>query len=132
VYTITKDFEFSAAHYLNGLAKDHPCGRLHGHNYRVRVELSTHRLSRAGFVRDYGELDEFKKYLAKAADHRCLNDWMPKAEGRPGGVVNPTAENLAYLFYLHLKDLFPELTGVGVSETPKTWAWFRASIGAGI
>jgi len=115
-YKISKDFSFSAAHYLNGLAKDHPCGRLHGHNYTVRVVLKG-QLDKVGFVRDYGELDEFKKHLDQVADHRCLNDMMPKN-------VNPTAENLAFLFYQHIRDYFP-VVAVGVSETPKTWAWFE-------
>src|SRR5215468_9371730 len=34
-YTISKFFEFSAAHHLTGLPDDHPCSRVHGHNYVV-------------------------------------------------------------------------------------------------
>jgi 6-pyruvoyltetrahydropterin/6-carboxytetrahydropterin synthase len=120
VYTITKTFELSAAHRLVGLPADHPCGRMHGHNYVVKVFLKAERLDQHGFVRDYHELDEFKKHLSMTCDHRVLNDYMP-------GDTNPTAENLARLFYRHLKDYFPELTAVGVSETPKTWAMYDES-----
>src|SRR5262249_12296187 len=38
MYTITKRFAFSASHIIGGLLPDHPCGRLHGHNYEVRGE----------------------------------------------------------------------------------------------
>ncbi len=118
MYTIEKDFTFSASHSLEGLPADHPCSRLHGHNYIVRVRLQG-PLNDVGFVRDYRELDEFKKYIDRAYDHQHLNNRMPKG-------VNPTAENLAYLFYSQLTDHFPEVVAVGVSETPKTWAWYEA------
>lgn len=114
-YSISKDFEFSAAHVLSGLPDDHPCSRMHGHNYIVRVSLSA-PLNPVGFVRDYRELGQFRKYLTELCDHRVLNDRMPDG-------VNPTAENLAYLFLSYLRDYFPEVVAVGVSETPKTWAW---------
>ncbi|HBU96439.1 6-pyruvoyl trahydropterin synthase family protein, partial [Thalassospira lucentensis] len=39
MFTITKQFAFSASHQLAGLDADHPCSRLHGHNYIVEVEL---------------------------------------------------------------------------------------------
>jgi 6-pyruvoyltetrahydropterin/6-carboxytetrahydropterin synthase len=39
MFTITKQFAFSASHQLAGLDADHPCTRLHGHNYIVEVEL---------------------------------------------------------------------------------------------
>lgn len=54
---ITKEFGFSASHQLGGLAENHQCARLHGHNYVVELELSAAReaLTPPGFVRDYGE-----------------------------------------------------------------------------
>lgn len=118
MYTIEKDFDFSAAHFLEGLPINHPCASMHGHNYKIRVRLQG-PLNEVGFVRDYRELDEFKKYLDATYDHKLLNTSMPKG-------VNPTAENLAYLFYSHLSKDFTEVVAVGVSETPKTWAWFNA------
>ena len=52
MYRISKEFSFSASHRLLGLPDGHPCARLHGHNYRVEVELSAADLNRYGFVRD--------------------------------------------------------------------------------
>jgi 6-pyruvoyltetrahydropterin/6-carboxytetrahydropterin synthase len=37
MYTIAKRFAFSASHVIGGLPTDHPCARLHGHNYEVEV-----------------------------------------------------------------------------------------------
>jgi 6-pyruvoyltetrahydropterin/6-carboxytetrahydropterin synthase len=117
---ITKKFEFSASHRLASLADDHPCGRLHGHNYVVELELSgiPEQLNEAGFVRDYGDLADFKRWIDTEVDHRHLNDLLPDGE-------NPSAENLAIWLYRRWCPLFPQLSAVGVSETPKTWAWFR-------
>ncbi|HUM68046.1 MAG TPA: 6-carboxytetrahydropterin synthase, partial [Chloroflexota bacterium] len=39
MYTISKQFHFSASHQLNGLPLEHQCARLHGHNYEVELIL---------------------------------------------------------------------------------------------
>lgn len=75
---ITKEFHFSASHVLDRLPSWHPCARMHGHNYVVVLELSARReeLTEAGFVRDYRELDAFKKWMDGTLDHRHLNEAM--------------------------------------------------------
>jgi 6-pyruvoyltetrahydropterin/6-carboxytetrahydropterin synthase len=117
--TISKEFHFSASHVLHELPLDHPCGRMHGHNYIVVVELSAlpGQLSRAGFVRDFRELDVVKSWIDEKIDHRHLNDVL--------GGLNPSAEHIAQWIYGHWKERFPELTAVRVSETPRTWAEYR-------
>lgn len=119
--TISKTFEFSASHQLVGLEDTHPCSRLHGHNYIVRLELTGYT-DHIGFVIDYRELAWFKDGVDRW-DHQHLNNHLP---------FNPTAENMAdhllteALTYLH--EHYPDealrLTSasVSVSETPKTWA----------
>ncbi|MGW2705521.1 6-pyruvoyl trahydropterin synthase family protein [Streptomyces sp. NPDC001340] len=117
---ITKDFQFSASHRLDHLPEDHQCARLHGHNYTVQLELSVQsrdELTRAGFVRDYGDLADFKKWLDAELDHRHLNDVI---SGR-----NPSAENLAMWIFELWSERFGEISAVRVSETPKTWAEYR-------
>ena len=120
-YTIEKDFAFSASHVLDGLPEGHQCGRLHGHNYVVRLRLTGDRLLPVGFLFDYGDLAPFKNLLDSTLDHRHLNDVMSD---------NPTAEALAkHLARIAggLLDLPKGLAvSVGVSETPKTWAWYTA------
>ena len=63
MYKIRKEFNFSAGHHLEGLPKGHPCGREHGHNYIVTVELITIELDSTGFVQDYGELKPIKEWI---------------------------------------------------------------------
>lgn len=120
MFTISKDFHFSASHALTApeMPPDHPCRRLHGHNYVVRVTLSFDDLDARGFVFDFNDLAAFGR-LVDEFDHRHLNDML---------VNPPTAENLAYeLFHLALqRDLIPDrlLESISVSETPKTWATY--------
>jgi 6-pyruvoyltetrahydropterin/6-carboxytetrahydropterin synthase len=41
MYTITKQFSFSASHVLDHLPEGHPCARrLHGHNYIAELVLA--------------------------------------------------------------------------------------------
>ncbi|MFD9733513.1 6-pyruvoyl tetrahydropterin synthase family protein [Umezawaea sp. NPDC059074] len=117
--TIAKEFHFSASHQLAHLPADHQCARLHGHNYVIEIELRAHpdELTPAGFVRDYGELDDFKKWVDAELDHRHLNDRVAGA--------NPSAENIAMWVYREWSGRIPELSAVRVSETPKTWAEYR-------
>ena len=74
MYTITKQFHFSASHVIEGLPDGHPCARLHGHNYAVELVLEAPALDRIGFVVDYGDLKPFKRLLDDELDHRHLND----------------------------------------------------------
>lgn len=116
-YFITKEFHFSAAHSLPHLPEDHQCARPHGHNYIVRVELRADRLNADHFVVDYGELHPLKDYIDGELDHRDLN----KVFSFP-----TTAENIARHLFDFCRELWPETSAVSVSETPKTWAEYRA------
>lgn len=120
MFTISKDFPFSGSHLLHDLPDGHPCGRLHGHNWIVRVELSGPADLR-GFVVDYGELAPFKAWVDGTLDHRHVND-VP-------GLHQPTAEHMAEVLCGIVKTVVDLPAGVqvavGVSETPKTWAWYR-------
>lgn len=116
MYKISKQFAFSASHILEGLSSDHPCSRLHGHNYVVTIYLKADTLNEVGFVKDYRELDSVKEYIDNQLDHRHLNDVFP---------MNPTAENIAReLFIIFVKQI-PQIYAVEVSETPKTSAIYE-------
>lgn len=117
MYKISKQFSFSASHILQGLSKDHPCSRLHGHNYVITIHLKKESLNNVGFVKDYRELENVKKYIDDILDHRHLNDILP---------FNPTAENIAKYLYDTFKNNIPELYAVEVSETPKTSAIYES------
>jgi 6-pyruvoyltetrahydropterin/6-carboxytetrahydropterin synthase len=111
MYTIRKEFHFSASHVLTGLAPEHPCSRLHGHNYIVVAEFESIKLNDVGFVIDYRDLEEIKKFIDDALDHKHLNDFFD---------FNPSAENMAKFLFKLFKKTYPQLSAIEVSETPKT------------
>lgn len=124
MFTVTKEFAFSASHQLHGLPPGHQCGRLHGHNYVAEVELQAEHLDPTGFVLDYGELAPFKMWLDGTYDHRHLNDFL----------AQPTAEAMAEAMFhvahklltqLHGADHAWRVSAVRVRETPKTCAEYR-------
>jgi 6-pyruvoyltetrahydropterin/6-carboxytetrahydropterin synthase len=123
MFTITKEFTFSASHQLVGLPVAHQCARLHGHNYRVRLQLDAAELDDRGMVVDYADLHPFGAWIDDHLDHQHLNDRLPDD-------INPTAERLAeVLGAVALQQLeLPDgvAVAVGVSETPKTWAWWTS------
>jgi len=114
MFTISKEFAFSASHQLRGLPLEHPCSRLHGHNYVVTLVLAAEKLDRRSFVVDYNDLAPFEQYLKEKLDHRHLNDVLH---------FPPTAEKLAQHLFEFAESLWPDVvSSVFVSETPKTWA----------
>lgn len=108
---IAADFSFEAAHRLPKLPDGHKCKNLHGHNYRLTVEVEG-VLDERGFVMDYAELEEIVDPIIKRVDHRYLNEI--------DGLENPTSEVLVQWFMDQIK---PQLPGKSVTlrifETPR-------------
>lgn len=117
MYTISKQFHFSASHCLYGLRDDHPCSRLHGHNYIIEVVLQCEELRTTGFVLDYNDLQPLKTYIDETLDHRHLNEVFAP--------MQTSAENIARRLYEWCRARWPQTVAVRVSETPKTWAEYR-------
>ena len=111
MYKISKQFSFSASHVLSHLGDEHPCARIHGHNYLIIVHLKSEVLNKHGFVRDYKDLKIVKELIDNKLDHRHLNDVIPGY---------PTSENIARYLYDLFKPELPELYAVEVSETVQT------------
>ncbi|MEI9420765.1 6-carboxytetrahydropterin synthase [Mesorhizobium sp. Cs1299R1N1] len=117
MYTIAKRFAFSASHVIGGLPAEHPCSRLHGHNYEVEVVLQSAELDPVGFVRDYRALSEIKALIDNTLDHRHLNEVL--------GHDRTTSEVIAKWLFDWCSERWPEVAAVRISETPKTWAEYR-------
>lgn len=115
-FTISKRFNFSASHRLKGLAEDHPCSRLHGHNYTIIFTFQSAALNEIGFVIDYRALGDIKHFIDSTIDHYHLNDLFD---------FNPTAENIAKWFFEGYKAKYPQLKSVTVKETEKTSAIYE-------
>lgn len=83
--------DFAAAHSLKGYPGD--CAKLHGHNWKVEVEVIGSELNSIGMVIDFKEIKKQAKETIDELDHSYLND-HPHFKN-----TNPTAENIAqYLF----------------------------------
>ena len=111
MYTISKQFDFSASHNLYNLPEHHPCTKIHGHNYILTVYLSSEVLNNSGFVVDYHSLKPIKKWIDKNLDHENLNDVFD---------FSPTVELMCKFIYDKFKVDFPSLRAIEMSETPKT------------
>ena len=111
MYRISKRFSFSASHVLDHLPSDHPCARMHGHNYLITIHLKSETLDEYGFVKDYQSLNTVRQFIDETLDHRHLNDCLSDP---------PTSENIARFLYERFKPEIPELYAVEVGETPQT------------
>lgn len=86
--------DFAAAHLLRGYPG--PCSRLHGHNWKVEVEVTATRLDEIGMGMDFRDIKAATKAVIDQMDHRHLNELPPFDE------INPTAENIAAYIYQQL------------------------------
>ncbi len=86
--------DFAAAHTL----RDYPgaCNRMHGHNWKVEVEVIGSELDDTGMVVDFKKIKRATNEIADRLDHYYINDIEPFTE------INPTAENIAKYFYQEL------------------------------
>lgn len=84
---ITQAFTFEAAHRLPQVPTTHRCYRLHGHSYRVELQLDGPVDPLSGFIVDFFDVEAAFAPLLGRLDHQCLNDVE--------GLENPTAENIA-------------------------------------
>ncbi len=111
-WDVEVDYEAQVARRVEGLAPEHPCGRLHGNTFRITVRLSGPTLQPVGWLRDFGEVDAAMAPVLAAIDHADLNA-VP-------GLGNPTSERLARWIFDALAPSLPELASVSVAETRRT------------
>ena len=91
MFTISKDYDFAAAHMIRG--HQGGCENLHGHNYRVRVHVAASSLDALGMVLDFADLKRVMAEVLDPFDHRVINEVPPFTER------NTTAELLAQFVY---------------------------------
>ncbi len=118
IYTMRIVTDFAAAHRLRGYQG--ACSRLHGHNWKVEVEVTANALDELGMGVDFKVIKQHTREIIERLDHRNLNEIPPFDEH------NPTAENIAGYLY---KELGRRLDDHRVRVTAVTlWETERASV----
>ena len=106
MHAIFIEDSFDSAHWLPNVPAGHKCGTMHGHTYRVRIEVTGSVDEHTGWVSgcDYADLKTAWCSIKAELDHRCLNDVIP----------NPTCENIAERIALMLH---PQPSRIELRET---------------
>ncbi len=133
--TIRKECRFEAAHLLNG----HPgeCRNLHGHTYRVVVEVAQRPDEDGDMVMDFKDLKAvLREEILERFDHAFLYDRRSPEECEIAAVLSrqtlravalpfrTTAENLARHVFETLESRVAVIA-VTLYETPESCAEFR-------
>ena len=63
---------FAAAHQLKMVADK--CENLHGHNWKIEVNVSGENLNDAGVLIDFGEIKQHVAEVMATLDHKFLNE----------------------------------------------------------
>ena len=87
LYTLKVVVSFDSAHQLLGY--DGPCSRVHGHTYKLEVEIQGKKLNHLGLLMDCYDVKKYVSPIVAQIDHFHLNDLEPFK------TVNPSAENIA-------------------------------------
>jgi 6-pyruvoyltetrahydropterin/6-carboxytetrahydropterin synthase len=93
-YTLKVLTEFASAHTLAGYPG--ACSRMHGHNWKVEVEVIAGTLDQTGMALDFKRIKQAANEVGNRLDHQYLNDIPPFNQ------LNPTAENIAAWFFQEL------------------------------
>ena len=109
--TVFIEDSFDSAHWLPNVPSGHKCHRLHGHTYRVRLEITGVVSPVGGWVIDYSDARAKWDSVKSVVDHHCLND-LP-------GLENSTCELLALWIVDRLKPELPGLSRIEIRETER-------------
>ncbi len=138
MYYLKTEQCFDSAHFL----KNYPgkCGNLHGHRWRVIVEISGNKLNGSGqtegMLIDFIELKNVLKDICDNLDHCLIYE---SGSLHPETVIalkaenfrlmevpfRPTAENFAKYFYQEIADHNYHPHRVEVYETPENCAAYE-------
>lgn len=117
LFELQRSYRFEAAHHLPRAPEGHRCRRLHGHSYRVEVNVMGRAGADSGWVVDFADIDCRVEPVRAQLDHQLLNDIT--------GLENPTSETLARWLWERLAPDLPGLVAVSVAETPTSVCTYR-------
>ncbi|MFA5092890.1 MAG: 6-carboxytetrahydropterin synthase QueD [Candidatus Omnitrophota bacterium] len=117
MYSLRVEGNFSSAHNLRGYKGK--CEDLHGHNWRVGIEVKSEKLDNIGLVVDFKYLKKKLSVVLEKMDHKYLNNLVYFKK------INPTSENIAKYIYRELIKQIPLLSSVTVWENPTSSATYE-------
>jgi len=117
-FTLRVLTDFASAHTLRGYPGQ--CANLHGHNWKVEVEVEAFELDEIGMAVDFKVVKNLAREIAGRLDHQYLNDLEPFTR------INPTAENIAQWFF---REMAREINHPGLRLSALTlWETERACV----
>ena len=129
IVELTREYCFEAAHRLPRVSEGHKCSRIHGHSYRIELQVAGPVDPATGWLVDFADIDDCWDALHARLDHRYLND-VP-------GLENPTCENLSVFIFERIRGRLPsvfpgvELLSVQVTVAePSGEVWGSAQVTA--
>lgn len=131
MYSLTTQITFEAAHRLKSAYSEACFKNLHGHSYRVEVEVSSNQLNSDNMVCDFKKIKEIiNQSIEEKYDHSCfLHESDPLVEPIKANCKkvfvcdeNPTAEYMAKRFYNELVLSF-EKEGITSVEIARVSVW---------
>ena len=111
------EFSIAAARHLTGVPANHPCARMHGHTFNIRLTVRGPIDPQTGFVVDFAEIQRAWAPINDQLDHQNLN--------LVAGLENPTSENLARWIWASLKPKLSGLDVIQITETGNSGIIFR-------
>jgi 6-pyruvoyltetrahydropterin/6-carboxytetrahydropterin synthase len=138
MYYLKSEQSFDAAHFLADY--EGKCRNLHGHRWRVVVELAAEQLSEEtqtrGMVLDFGDLKACLKEMCDSLDHCLIYESGSLREKTVEALkeedfrlvevpFRPTAENFARYFYEEVKAAGFPVHRVELYETPTNYAAYE-------
>ncbi len=135
MYTLKVEHSFDSAHFLKNY--DGKCSNIHGHRWRVEVEIFSDKLKNEGqlngMIVDFGDLKKDVKKIIDYYDHALIvekntlkNNTYECILKEGFKIINvdfrPTAENFSYFFYKEIEKKGYKVFKVTVYETPNNSA----------
>lgn len=87
MYVLTIEDHFASAHQLRGYRGK--CENIHGHNWKVVLNVKGEKLNDIGLLIDFHDLKAILKKITDYLDHKNIN------EIEPFDSINPSSENIA-------------------------------------
>jgi len=114
---VYKKFNIESARSLPNLPKTHPCYKLHGHSFKIKISVNQKLDEKTGFVIDFQEIDDAFSPIKDILDHTFLND--------VDGLNNPTSENICIWIWNRLETSLPNIYEIEIKETESTGCIYR-------